>query len=104
MGKSTSGPDETDVIGMMMAIGSLHSGHVELNVRQDGIGFSPSVVTSCQMHFNVLPGSSLPEIVGVEGKWPCPEHQTLWAHLYDGLYKLDFAISQVYQNEKLWVE
>lgn len=102
VGKSMSGPDEIDVIAMAKAIGSLHSGHVELIVRPSGTGFSPSAGVICRITFDVLPGSALPSSVEVKSTWPCEAHRTLAAHLYDGLYRLDFAISKVYKNEELW--
>jgi len=56
------------------------------------------------MSFDVLPGSSLPKVVIVESPWPCAEHRELDAHVYAGLHQLDFEISKVYKNEKLWQE
>jgi len=102
MGKSMSGPDETDVISMMAALSALHSGRVELTVSLDGSGFVPFAVTRATMYFDVLPGSSLPPKVEVEGKWPCNAHQTWFACVYDGLHRLDYAISRVYSQEELW--
>lgn len=104
MGKSLSGPDEIDVIAMMMAMGSLHSGRVELSVSPSGNGFVPHATTRCRILFDVLPGSALPAVVEVMEHWPCKDHNSLWAHLYAGLYALDLEISKVYQQEKLWAD
>ena len=104
MGKSMSGPDETDVLGMMTALSSLHSGHVEVSVQVGGLGFGLLATVFCRMHFTVLPGSSLPSTVEIQGTWPCADHQTLWGHIYAGLYRLDYAISKEYKNEALWAE
>jgi hypothetical protein len=54
------------------------------------------------MKFDVLPGSSLTEEVTAESCWPCPEGHDFWAHVFEGLYHLDYQISQVYKNESLW--
>lgn len=102
MGKRMSGPDETDVISMMAALSALHSGHVELIVSLDGLGFVPRAKTRIVMKFDVLPGSSLPASVEVEGFWPCQTHQEWYSCLYDGLHRLDYAISEVYSQEELW--
>lgn len=101
MGKSLTGPDEIDVMAMMVAIQTVHSGRVELVVRPDSIGFTPSVMVVCRAMFDVLPGSDLPLTVEVENPYPCTVHQTLWAHCYDGLYRLDAAIQQAYEQAKL---
>lgn len=102
MGKYTNGPDEIDVMSMMAALSALHSGHVDLNMSLDGNGFVPLAVVRIVMHFDVLPGSSLPPEVAVESKWPCKAHKTLWACVYNGLHVLDHEVSKVYNQEQLW--
>jgi hypothetical protein len=104
MGKSSNGPDEVDVVSMMAALSALHSGRVDLTMSLDGTGFVPTAVVRATMHFDVLPGSSLPPEVAVESKWPCDRHQHLWACVYHGLHQLDFQISKVYKQEELWRE
>lgn len=99
--RSTSGPDEIDVMAMIQALQAVHTGRVEFIVRPDGIGFSPSVVVICRATFDVLDGSALPKQVEVENAWPCNEHATLWAHIYDGLHRLDSAIARAYEQMKL---
>lgn len=96
--KSTNGPDEIDVMAMMKAIAAVHDGRVELRVRSEGTGFTPSVVTTWKASFDVLAGSRLPVEVVVENPYPCADHPTLMAHLYDGLYRLDAAIQRAYEN------
>jgi len=102
MGKSLSGPDETDVIAMMAALSALHSGKVDLTMRIDPHGYVPFAVVDIVMHFDVLPGSAIPAEVGVSAEWPCNTHTTLWACLYAGLHRLDYEISKVYSQESLW--
>lgn len=99
---SSNGPDAIDWMALGKAIGSLHSARVEVVLQLSGTGFTPYANVVCRATFELLPGSALPKEVVVEHRWPCSEHQTLDAHIYDGLYKLDFAISEVYKNEKLW--
>lgn len=102
MGKSTSGPDWIDVEMMMRAMSSLHSGHVGFTVLPNGTGSGGGLSVMCQIAFELLPGSSLPEHVGTESTWPCNSHAELAAHVYAGLHKLDFEISKVYNQESLW--
>lgn len=102
MGKSTNGPDWTDVEMMMRAMGSLHSGRVGLTILPLGIGSSGGLSIACSMMFDVLPGSSLPAVVSTESTWPCNSHADLVAHVFGGLHRLDFEISKVYSNEVLW--
>lgn len=98
----TSGPDWVDVEMLMRAIGGLHSANVAVVVSPCGTGSSGGVDVAASAIFEVLPGSALPESVSVNKKWPCDTHKTLASHAFAILHELDFAISQVYQNEKLW--
>lgn len=100
--KPTNGPDWIDVIGLMNAIGSLHSGHVEVREYLVGTGFATSVMVEAKMRFDVLPGSSLPKEVKVEKEYPSPEHAAFAAHVFNLLYQLDYQISKVYRQESLW--
>ncbi len=101
MGKFGNSPDEIDVMAMMQAIQAVHAGHVELTVRPDGIGFTPRVMVRLEATFPVLDGSRLPSSVVVENPYPCADHTTLWAHVYDGLYRLDAAIQRAYEQAEL---
>lgn len=100
--KSTNGPDWTDVEMLMRAMEGLHSAHVALVVSPDGTGATGGLEVAASCLFDVLPGSSLPENVGVVKCWPCNTHKTFAAHAFATLHELDFAISKVYTNEKLW--
>lgn len=102
MGKSMTGPDGIDIAAMMMAVGSLHSGRVEVTISPAGTGGAPCVKVTCVMTFDVLPGSSLPATVEVTSDWPCVAHRDLDAHIYHGLHKLDYAISDIYKQESYW--
>lgn len=98
---SSTGPDEIDVMALLTAIQTVHEGRIEVIVRRAGLGFGPGLTVICQATFNVLDGSSLPAQVVVENGWPCSEHATLWAHIYDGLHRLDAAIQRSYEQMKL---
>lgn len=102
MGKSTNGPDWTDVEMMLRSLAALHSGHAGFTVLPRGTGSTGGLSVACSMMFDVLPGSSLPELVSTESSWPCSSHATLSAHVFAGLHKLDFEISKVYKQEELW--
>lgn len=101
MGKSMMGPDEIDVMALMQAIQVVHHGLVEVVVRPAGLGFSPSVAVVCRATFDVVPGSRLPDIVEVSNPYPCPDHMSLYAHVYDGLYRLDAAIQRAYEQMEM---
>jgi len=102
MGKSENGPDWTYVEMMMRSLSALHSGLAGFTVLPDGIGSTGGLSVACSMMFAVLPGSSLPPVVSTVSTWPCNDHKTLAAHVFAGLHKLDWEISKVYKNEKLW--
>lgn len=100
--KSTNGPDWTDVEMLMRAIEGLHSARVAVVFSPAGTGATGGLDVAASCLFDVLPGSSLPESVGVNKGWPCNTHKTLSAHAFATLHELDYAISRVYTNEKLW--
>jgi len=102
MGKSTSGPDWTDVEMMLRSLSALHSGHAGVTILPRGTGSTGGLSVACSIMFDVLPGSSLPPIVSTESLWPCNDHAELPAHVFAGLHRLDFEISKVYKNEELW--
>jgi len=102
MGKSSNGPDWTDVEMMLRSLSSLHSGHAGFTVLPSGTGSNGGLSVACSMMFEKLPGSSLPDCVSTESKWPCADHATLAAHVFAGLHALDFEISKVYKQESLW--
>jgi hypothetical protein len=96
------GPDWIDVEMMMRSISALHSAHVAVIVTPFGTGSTGGVEVAASALFEKLPGSSLPESVAVNKGWPCSTHKTLAAHAFALMHDLDFAISKVYQNERLW--
>jgi len=104
MGKSSSGPDWTDVEMMCRAISAFHSSNVGLTILPRGIGATGGLSVAASCMFNVLPGSSIPETVHVIKDWPCSQHADLASHCFALLHELDYKISQVYQNEALWKE
>jgi len=100
--KSTNGPDWTDLRAMMVAIGGLHSAQLELIVSPLGIGSTGCVTVKALAHFDLLPGSSLPEIVQTAATWPNANSATLTDLAYNLLWQLDFEIGKVYSQESLW--
>jgi hypothetical protein len=102
MGKSSNGPDWTDVEMMMRAIGSLHTGQVGVTILPQGIGGSGGLSVAASIMFDVLPGSAISGCVSSIGLWPCSAHKSLDAHCFALLHELDFKIGQTYQNGKLW--
>lgn len=100
--ESTKSPDWTDIEGMMRAMGSLHSGHVEVQVSPVGTGFGTGVQVEARMCFEVLPGSALPAVVSVTKPYPSNGHGTMASLVFSLLYELDYAIGKVYKQESLW--
>lgn len=101
--ESTSGPDWIDVIGLMSAIGTIHSGRVAVTNSLAGIGFATTVVVKAEMTFELLPGSSLPPVVSVERVYPDQVSRTYSAFVFCLLYELDYAIGRAYNQETLWL-
>jgi hypothetical protein len=102
MGKPTNGPGWIDVEMMLRSLSSLHSGHAGFTVLPRGTGATGGLSVACSIMFDLLPGSSLPEIVSTESSWPCNDHADLAAHVFAGLHRLDYEISKVYNQESLW--
>lgn len=102
MGKYSSGPDEKDVETMMRAMGALHSGVVTLTVSPDGIGSNTGLKMTAMMHFNVLPGSSLPATVVHDSRYPCQNCASFWGHAFNALYGLDALVGKAYEQTELW--
>lgn len=88
----------------MRAIQAVHSAHVEVTLSPRGTGFGTGVDVQLTSRMDVLPGSAIPELISVANSWPCGEHADLMAHIYAGLYALDFEIQKTYENSKLWQE
>lgn len=101
MGKSTSGPDWTDVAMMMGALEALHGCRVGLTGLTDTALGAGQLSIALNAQFDVLPSGQLPPIIQVLSVWPCKDCSSLAAHVYGGLYKLDFAIGEAYQQRFL---
>lgn len=98
MGKSTNGPDWTDVATFMSALDVLHGGKTGVLITARSQGHNGSLHIAITTVFDVLPGSSMSSDVISESDWPCPDCKDLAAHIYGGLYVHDFAIGQAYQQ------
>lgn len=99
---SSTGPDWTDVEIAMRVLGALHSGRVSVVFSPSGLGGNGGLNTSVRMEFDVLPGSSIPAVVNVDGRFPCPDCKTLEGHIFAGVYRLDHAIAKEFENAELW--
>ncbi len=98
MGKLTSGPEWTDVAMLMSAIGSLHGCEVVIAITAATQGHNGQLLTLVEAHFDLLPGSSLPQVIGVTGMWPDNGNKTFPGHCYNLVFQLDYRISQVYEQ------
>lgn len=98
----TSGPDWIDVEAAMRFLGALHTGVVAFRCSPCGTGANGGLKTEMRIELNVLPGSSVPPVVSIEGKWPCPECSTLTRHALGAVYRLDAAIELEYKNSSPW--
>jgi len=99
--ESSTGPDWTDLRAMMIAIGGLHTAAVELTVSPLGTGSTGCVKIEAAAHFDLLPGSSLPESVLVNVEWPSQKAKSLCEAAYNLLWQLDYQISKVYEQMTL---
>lgn len=100
--QSGSGPDCLDVMVIIQAIGTLHSGHVALITSPAGTGSPTHVDIAMSMLLDVLPGSALPAAIGVHSEWPNRKGTSFWGECYALAWVLDEEISKVYQQEGLW--
>lgn len=100
--KSTNGPDWVDLRAMMIAMGVLHSAHVEVTVSPLGIGSTGCVQVTAAAIFDLLPGSSLPPEVEVRAEWPNARNAQLTDIAYNLLWQLDHEIGKVYEQGTLF--
>lgn len=100
--QSGNGPDCLDVMTIVAAIGTLHSGHVALIVSPAGNGSPTSVDLALSILLDVLPGSALPAAIGVHSDWPNRKGTSFWGECYSLAWILDEEISKVYGQESLW--
>jgi hypothetical protein len=101
MGKSSNGPDWTDVAMMVSALESLHGCRIGLTVLTDEQAHAGRLSIALTAQFAVLPSGQLPPVIQVLSAYPCQECSSLASHTYGGLYKLDFAIGDAYQQRFL---
>jgi len=101
MGKSTNGPDWTDVATFMSALESLHCCKTGVLITAGTQGHNGSLSIKMITTFPVVPGSALVSEVVTESEWPCRDCASLAAHIYGGLYRHDFAIGHAYQQRFL---
>lgn len=101
MGKSTNGPDWTDVAMLMSAIGSLHTCQVVLCVTADIQGHNGQLRISAEARFELLPGSSLPRVVTIVESFPGLRHKTMGDAAYNAVWQLDYQISREYEQMEL---
>jgi hypothetical protein len=99
--QSTNGPDWTDIEAMMRALESVHTGEVVLTVSTVGIGATGGMALSAHHVLATLGEDATHTGCGVDTLWPNRQHTTLEAAVYELLYRLDFAIGDHYQQEKI---
>lgn len=101
MGKSTNGPDWTDVAMLMSAIGALHTCEVSLTVTVATQGHNGTLQLLAEAKFHLLPGSGLPKTVSIKEEWPSRRNSSVGETAYNAVWQLDHAISQVYEQMSL---
>lgn len=101
VGKSSSGPDWTDVAMMISALQSLHGCGVGCLLTAPMDGHSGIVQIDLIATFPALPGSTQVSEVRVTSQWPNNDGRELQAWVYGGLYALDFRIGETYQQQVL---
>jgi hypothetical protein len=101
VGKSSNGPDMTDIAMMTGALETLHECRVSFTATTLGTGHEGILHLRLCATFNVLPGSSHPETVEVNSQWPNMMGTALEGTWFRGLYDLDFAIGEAYQQRFL---
>jgi len=101
LGKSTNGPDWTDVATMMSALGTLHGCVVGCLVTGATQGHNGILQIDLIATFNPLPGSGAVAEVRAVSQWPNNDGRDFAAWVYGGLYALDFKIGEAYQQRFL---
>jgi hypothetical protein len=99
--KSTNGPDLTDVLMMVTALENIHDCRVELTATTAGQGHNGCGVLSATAYFNVLPGSTMHPEIRVDSTYPSVQGKSTWGMFYDLVWRLDFAVSEAYQQRTL---
>ena len=101
MGKSSSGPDVTDIAMMMGAMELLHDCRVSLIVTTRGQGHNGMLHIASSAKFHVVGALNNTVEIVVQSEWPCRHCATFDGHLFSELYSLDFAIGCAYEQKKL---
>lgn len=99
--KSTNGPDWTDIEAMLRSIEGLHGGAVVLSVSTVGIGASGGLALSAVHSLETLAENATHSGVGVDALWPSKDCATMEGLWYQLLWRLDFAIGENYQQQKI---
>lgn len=101
MGKSTIGPEFTDVAMFLSALDALHGCRTELIITAGLNGKNGSMDVKLVSSFPVASGRPETQLVESTSEFPCVECSNLAMHIYNGLYRHDFAISQAYENKSI---
>ena len=94
MGKSTGGPDWTDIEMMLRAIDAATHGKTGVLLSPRGIGGTGGLSIDVVSSLARLPGSSEPGDLVTSSHWPCAEGCSLETHIFGGLYKHDRTLMQ----------
>jgi len=86
---------------MMGSMEALHECRVGLTATTLGQGHEGILHLRLCATFDVLPGSAHPKTVEVNSQWPNREGTALEGTWFRGLYDLDFAIGEAYQQRFL---
>jgi len=98
MGKYGTGISMYEVVTMMGAIEAMHNCRVELIGTTRGQGHNGSMHIELRASFDILPGSDLPKVVGVEHIWPSNAAKSIEGLFYNLCWQLDYAIQKAYEQ------
>lgn len=101
VGKSTNGPDATDVMVMISALEALHECRVSLTVTASTQGHNGTGTIVLLVKWERLPDSPLVKSVTTKTDWPNGHGRSFWGEMMNLLYVADFMISEVYQQRFL---
>jgi hypothetical protein len=101
MGKSTSGPDWTDISMLMGAIGTVHDCHVSLTVTALGQGHNGIL--------RIIGTATWPKLgepenllrAQVESEWPNKVGRDFASEVFECCYRLDHAIGREHEQLEL---
>jgi hypothetical protein len=51
-----------------------------------------------------VPGADTPQAITTEKHYPCQECSTMQGHIFNLLYRHDFALSEAYMSQSLWTQ